>query len=101
MTTSGWASSTDSWSSDLYDEDFLAEVGELEAGDVPVGMHTGMGEGDGDRRLRSLDDTSLLANLDRYVVISESMDEHRHSVARPKCKTNPRPYIRLFFIFKI
>jgi hypothetical protein len=87
MSTSGWESSSDSWSSDLYDEDFLVELGEHEAGDV--GMH--MGEGDGDRRLRSLDDTILLANLDRYVVISESMNTR--SVARPKCKTNPQPYV--------
>jgi hypothetical protein len=48
-----------------------------------------MGEGEGGRRLRSLDDTILLANLDRLVW------EHgpRRSVARPKCKTNPQPYV--------
>jgi hypothetical protein len=54
----------------LYDEDFLAELGEHETGDVGVQM----GEGEGGRRLRSLDDTILLANLDRLVVISESMN---------------------------
>jgi hypothetical protein len=63
MTESGWASSLDSGSSDVYDEDFLAEPGEHEPGDV--GVH--MGEGEGGRRLRSLDDTILLANLDRLV----------------------------------
>jgi hypothetical protein len=96
MTTSGWASSSDSWSSDLYDEDFLAALGEHEAGDV--GMH--MGEGDGDRRLRSLDDTILLANLDRYVVISESMSTGA-LLLNQNAKLTHNHTVRLFFILKI
>jgi hypothetical protein len=96
MTTSGWASSSDSSSSDLYDEDFLAELGEHEASDV--GMH--MGEGDGDRRLRSLDDTILLANLDRYVVISESMNTGALLLYQ-NAKLTHNHTVRLFFILKI
>jgi hypothetical protein len=96
MSTSGWESSSDSWSSDLYDEDFFAELGEHEAGDV--GMHTG--EGDGDRRLRSLDDTILLANLDRYVVSSESMNTGALLLDQ-NAKLTHNHTVRLFFILKI